>query len=241
LTLDAWLTKHPYLQPLADIHAVIETAADEISIARARIPSWDCYLEDFRAGVPLLNSSRVAIDLESVESVVPLLVEKLVSRFAPSHPGLQYYLGWIAMARHLRPVVDAFSGWRDEDCWLRNYCPTCGAAPAMGQLVGIDPGRLRLLSCGCCHTRWRYRRTGCPFCENEDDHRLSVVAVEGENGLRIDYCEACKGYIKTYNGQGSETVMLADWTSLHLDVIACDRGLKRMAASLYEVALAQCA
>ena len=92
MTLDAWLTKHPYLQPLADIHAVIETAADEISIARARIPSWDCYLEDFRAGVPLLNSSRVAIDLESVESVVPLLVEKLVSRFAPSHPGLQYYL-----------------------------------------------------------------------------------------------------------------------------------------------------
>jgi FdhE protein len=57
--------------------------------------------------------------------------------------------------------------------------------------------------------------------------------VEGEGGLRIDYCEACRGYLKTYDGEGSENVLLADWTSLHLDVIACDRGLKRLAASLY--------
>jgi hypothetical protein len=28
--------------------------------------------------------------------------------------------------------------------------------------------------------------------------------------------------------------MLADWTSLHVDLIASDRGLKRLASSLYE-------
>ena len=28
--------------------------------------------------------------------------------------------------------------------------------------------------------------------------------------------------------------MLSDWSSLHLDLIAHDRGLKRLAASLYE-------
>ena len=105
----------------------------------------------------------------------------------------------------------------------------------MAQLIGTDPGRLRLLACGCCSTRWRYRRTGCPFCEPSDDHRLAVVAVDGEGGLRIDYCETCKGYLKTYNGEGSEGVLLGDWTSLHLDVIARERGLKRLAASLYEL------
>ena len=56
-----------------------------------------------------------------------------------------------------------------------------------------------------------------------------------KNGLRIDYCEDCSGYLKTYDGQGSEAVLLADWTSLHLDILARDRGLKRYAASLYEV------
>jgi len=61
------------------------------------------------------------------------------------------------------------------------------------------------------------------------------MTVEGEEGLRIDYCESCKGYLKTYDGEGSETLLLADWTSIQLDVIACDRGLKRIATSLYEL------
>jgi len=46
--------------------------------------------------------------------------------------------------------------------------------------------------------------------------------------------ESCGGYIKTYNGSGNESLLLADWTSLHLDVITRDRGLHRSAASLYE-------
>jgi FdhE protein len=269
LTLDAWVAKHPYLQPVADLHSQVGAVADGLSISRARIPVWDDYVKDFHAGVPLLNSSHVSIDLGSVETAVRSMVEKLVSRplpgrfavesrdlsvelhrhpdsprravswlidqksFTPSCPGLLYYLGWTLMARYLCPIVAAFGSWRDEEHWLREYCPTCGALPSMAQLAGVDPGRLRLLSCGRCRTRWRYRRTGCPFCEVEDDHQLRALAIEGENGLRLDYCDACTAYLKTYNGEGSEMVMLSDWTSLHLDVIAHDRGLKRLAASLY--------
>jgi len=153
----------------------------------------------------------------------------------PPFPGLLRYLAWTATARFLRPLVNAFDGWREEEQWLRCYCPTCGSPPSMAQLVGNDPGRLRLLSCGCCSTRWRYRRIGCPFCEGADDHRLSALAIEGEKYLRIDYCQFCRAYLKTYDGEGNETFFLADWTSLHLDVIARDRGLKRLASSLYEL------
>ncbi len=150
-----------------------------------------------------------------------------------SSPGLLRYLAWTAMARFLAPVVNAFAGWRDEDRWLRRYCPTCGSLPAMAQLVGVEPGRMRLLSCGCCRTRWQFKRTGCPFCET-DSQRLASVTIEGEPVLRIDHCESCGGYLKTYDGQGDETLWLSDWSSLHLDLIAHDRGLKRLAASLYE-------
>ena len=101
------------------------------------------------------------------------------SRSTPPFPGLLRYLAWTAMARFLRPVVNAFDGWRDEDRWLRRYCPTCGSLPAMAQLVGADPGRKRLLSCGCCGTRWQFKRTGCPFCET-DAQRLASVTIEGE-------------------------------------------------------------
>ncbi len=172
-------------------------------------------------------------DLDSPRKALAWLLDN--DSFTPTNPGLLRYLGWAALACYLRPVVDAFSGWRDEERWLRSYCPTCGALAAMAQLVGTDPGRLRFLSCGCCRSRWRYRRTGCPFCQSVDDHRLAVVAVEGESGLRIDYCDACGGYVKTYEGQGNESVLLADWTSLHLDIIARDRGLMRCAGSLYQL------
>ena len=63
----------------------------------------------------------------------------------------------------------------------------------------------------------------------------SVLAIEGEAGLRIDYCESCRGYLKTYAGEGNESLLLADWTSIHLDLVAQDRGLKPLAASLYKV------
>ena len=155
--------------------------------------------------------------------------------FTPEYPGLLRYLGWTALARHLFPVVVAFGNWRDEERWLRSYCPACGSPPAMAQLVGNDPGRLRFLSCGCCGTQWRFQRTGCPFCENKDDHRLAILSIGGEGGLRLDYCEHCDGYLKTYSGTGNETFLMADWTSLHLDILAHDRGLQRMAGSLYEL------
>jgi len=158
---------------------------------------------------------------------------------ATSSPGLLRYLAWTAMRRYLAPVLQSFAAWRDEDReqkWLRPYCPTCGSGPAMAQLVGKDPGRKRMLVCGGGGTRWQFRRTQCPFCEN-DTQKLSIIAIEGEAGLRIDWCESCRGYLKTYDGEGHEDVLLSDWTSLHLDLVARDRGLERMAASLYALDL----
>ena len=235
---DAWLTEHPYLRPLADLHALIDAAAAEVPIVAAPLPSWDAYERDFHRGVPLLHSEAVVIDWDPAEAALGAMEEKArsspLSALVAADAGLQSLLEWHVVSRFLRDVVPAFSRWRDEEKWLRPSCPTCGAPPAMAQLIGSDPGRMRMLWCGWCHTRWRYRRTGCPFCQTEDDHRLAGFAVEGEGRLRIDYCEQCRGYLKTYVGEGSESLLLADWTSLHLDIVARDRGLKRLAASLYE-------
>ncbi|MGH9222056.1 MAG: formate dehydrogenase accessory protein FdhE [Vicinamibacterales bacterium] len=233
MTQDLWLEGHPYLRPLVDLSAQVDRAAAGIEILDARVPDWEAYRPDFLAGVPLLSSADAAVDLEPGSRMAAALIEQLGDKITPLSDGLLRYLAWTAMARFLRPVVSAFDGWREEERWLRRYCPTCGSLPAMAQLVGTDPGRMRLLSCGCCGTRWQYRRTGCPFCET-DSQRLSSVTIEGESGLRIDHCGSCGGYLKTYDGQGNEMLLLSDWSSLHLDLIAHDRGLKRLAASLYE-------
>ncbi len=177
-----------------------------------------------------LRSEILGQSDDAVRNVVAVLLGKRT--FPSAHSGLLYHLGWNALAKYLRPVTDAFARWRQEECWFRSYCPTCGALPSMGQLVGTDPDRRRYLSCGHCATRWWYRRTGCPFCTDKNNYRLAILAVEGE-ALRIDYCDSCRGYLKTYVGEGDEVIFLADWTSIHLDLIAQDRGLKRLASSLY--------
>jgi len=185
-----------------------------------------------------LAADAAALDLQLQRD--PLAPSRVVAwllgdeSWDPVREGALRSIGWITLSASLRPLVHAFTGWRDPARWVRRYCPTCGALPAMAQLVGVDPGRRRLLACGRCTSQWRYGRTGCPFCESES-HRLTSVGVDGEGGLRIDYCEACRGYVKTYNGQGNEEVLLADWTSLHLDLIARERGLTRAATSLYDL------
>lgn len=156
------------------------------------------------------------------------------SDFTTASPGLLRHFGWSVLARFLRPVVAAFAKWRNEERWHRSHCPTCGSPPAMARLFGEEHGRTRFLVCGACTTQWRYPRSCCPFCER-DTHRLAVISIENESGLRIDWCEACRGYLKTWNGSGDEALLLADWSSLHLDLLALERGLKRTAGSLYEI------
>jgi len=118
---------------------------------------------------------------------------------------------------------------------MRGYCPTLrshsrhGSAGCQGSWTPSIPflGLLR-------NARWGYRRAWCPFCEIEDNHRLAVLVVDGEDALRIEYCR-CGGYLKTYNGEGSEDLLLADRTPLHLDALARDHGLKSYAGSLYRL------
>jgi len=235
MTLDDWLRGHPYLDGVAREHARVAAAVDAVAVPALPLPDWDSYREDFEAGIPLLASGNAAIDLEPAAMAIPQVIDVLRNqRGGAPDESVERYVTWLVSSKALQPLVRAFADWRDEDRWMRRYCPACGSLPAMAQLTGNDPGRKRFLCCGCCRSRWRYARTGCPFCETES-HSLASVGIEGEGGLRIDYCASCRAYLKTYDGQGAEQVLLADWTSLHLDVVARDRGLQRLAASLYEL------
>jgi len=271
LNADGWVAAHEYLRPVAQLRALVDRAAAELQSgtrSAAAAPSRDEYREEFLAGVPLLHSERVVLDLEPAGEMTAALAGAVAAQsppgrvrdeaasldaalrsqpgaprriagwllgddsWSPPSPGLLRYLGWTAAARFLRPVVAAFERSGEDERWGRGYCPTCGAPPAMAHLTEADASRARRMCCGLCDTRWQYPRTKCPFCE-ADAQKLSVVAVEGEAGLRIDYCPSCRGYLKTYAGKGDEALLLSDWSSLHLDLVARDRGFERLAASLY--------
>ena len=153
----------------------------------------------------------------------------------PFSSGLARFLGWRAMERVVRPWRESLALWLADAGWSQAYCPLCGEQPAMAQLVRTQKGRERFLSCGCCGTRWRYLRIACAFCGNNDQDKLEILELEQEEDFRLDVCRECNGYLKTYINEGNESLMLADWSTLHLDVIAAEQGLQRRAHSLYEL------
>ena len=110
-----------------------------------------------------------------------------------------------------------------------------GARPGLALLAPHEAGKRRLLACAVCGTRWSYRRLGCPFCGTEQPDRLDALEIEGEEGVRLDACRACGGYWKTVTADADAAFLLADWSTLHLDVLARERGLERKGASLFEV------
>ncbi len=237
MTLDDWVRAHAFLRPLADFHARVDAAIAAVEPARPDSPDWQAYAADFAAGIPLLASAAAGVDLAPMEDAVAHVTTRVAGGADAADPGFVRCVGWLTIAASLGPLLREFAAWRDEERWMHPLCPACGARPAMAQLAGVDPGRQRLLVCGCCATRWRYARTTCPFCEAAP-HRLASLGIDGEAGLRIDYCESCRAYLKTYNGQGGEDVLLADWTSLHLDLAAEGRGWRRAATSLYSLDIA---
>jgi FdhE protein len=150
--------------------------------------------------------------------------------------GVELFLGWTALARVIRPIVDSFIVWRDESLWNRGYCPTCGSAPGMALLSDAPgSGKVRHLACGLCHTKWSYRRLGCPFCGNESPDSLEIFELEDDPDIRLDVCNECMGYLKTCTRESLGNIVLLDWTTLHLDSIGKGKGYKRIGASLYEL------
>lgn len=166
------------------------------------------------------------------------LVDGAPPERAPAQAGLVRFLGWAALRAALAPQLAAYDAWRGagtSEKWMQGHCPACGSQPAVARLSPGDVMRQRSLICACCGSEWKFRRIGCPHCGNDVSDRLQILEIEGDEPLRIDACEECKGYVKTYAGNDPRHVALADWTTLHLDLVAQERGYTRLGASLVEL------
>jgi len=70
----------------------------------------------------------------------------------------------------------------------------------------------------------------CPFCENRNHKDLQYFSVEGNEVHRIDICNKCKQFIKTIDTRKLDyepDLNLEDITTLHLDILASQKGFKR--------------
>jgi FdhE protein len=145
-----------------------------------------------------------------------------------------------AYSQRLTPLIEAAAdGTLTGAEWTRGYCPICGGWPLLGELRGVELARwLRCIACG---SGWRTQRLRCPYCGNDDYRTLGSLAVEGEVRQRIEVCERCKGYLKVVNAfdpPPAELLAIEDVASMHLDIVAIDRGYQRPGGNGFSIELA---
>lgn len=115
----------------------------------------------------------------------------------------------------------------DPETWLKGICPICGSLPLLS-LLKEEVGK-RFLLCSYCGCQWRIERLFCPFCKNKEQEFLHYFYAEGEETYRIDLCDKCHQYIKAIDLRKIEEVdpFLEDLATLHLDILASEKGYKR--------------
>ena len=129
----------------------------------------------------------------------------------------------------LRPFLErcaeAVRQRADFSTWRQPTCPLCGGAP---ELAALDAHGDRTLICGRCTTEWRFDRGVCPFCRNDD--RQLLPSFRSRDGVyRLDACDVCRRYLKTFDSrQGRRHVLLAvdGIATLPLDAAAMQRGYR---------------
>ena len=130
-----------------------------------------------------------------------------------------------------RPSIEAgreqLRGELDPETWRKGYCPACGSLPTLSLLKG-EEGK-RYLLCSFCGHEWRTDRLFCPACNNRDQESLKYFCGEGEEAFRIDLCDRCHRYIKTidYRNLEESDPCLEDLATLHLDILASNKGYER--------------
>lgn len=115
----------------------------------------------------------------------------------------------------------------DLESWRKVHCPVCGSLPGLSLLKG--EGGMRYSLCSYCGCQWRIDRLSCSVCGSKEQGSLQYFCAEGEEAMRIDLCDKCHHYIKTidYRSLEGSDPYLEDLATLHLDVVAVQKGYTR--------------
>jgi FdhE protein len=133
---------------------------------------------------------------------------------------------WLTLFPTLTAIRVALEPLLGSAEWNRGCCPVCGGWPKLGEFRGLE--QIRWLRCGLCSASWESSRLRCPYCDERDHHQLGYLHVEGEEGKhRAATCDTCRHYTKmcsTLSPMTPPQVLVSDLATLHLDLLAADRG-----------------
>jgi len=134
----------------------------------------------------------------------------------------------------LRPYVEALAeaGVVPDRSRREGHCPVCGGRPIVAVREGdpASPGIYRGLICGLCGALWRFSRTRCPSCLEEEPAKLPLFQAELYPAVRLDACESCRLYVKSIDLELERSALpeVDDLASLPMDLWAVREGYRRI-------------
>ncbi len=228
--------------PLLDLAAAVTPIAAEIPIAVASLTGsatggpGGAEPPQARVAVAPLPEPLIAAGFALAQAGNEARAE-LVEAWLEDPAGPEAVLGfWARVAAG--PVLEAARAaiatpTRDE--WAGAACPACGGlaqvsviAEESGEFMGGSP---RSLVCGRCAGWWTFPRAICTWCMEADPRRLPSFVPDERRAVRIDGCETCGSYVKTFDlrepGAPELVPLVDDVATVALDLWAHDQGLAR--------------
>jgi len=161
-----------------------------------------------------------------------LFIEKIAGEFDIDLPVFKFLI-YESIKPSLILNVERISKENEIKNWHKGYCPVCGSMPDISKL---DKDGRRFLRCSFCNFIWQSERLKCPFCENTDNKKLHYFYAEDHEAYRVDLCDNCNQYIKTVDSRKinyDPFLPVDDIVTIHLDILAQEKGYKRPTASLW--------
>ena len=191
---------------------------------------------------PVLRKLKAAVkknklDLKtSMESMLhgrDEIIGQTASRLETDPDTLKFVLGQLfkplveKQSESLRAVIQKLN-------WKKGYCPVCGSLPVLSYLKGVEGQRW--LVCGLCSHEWRFMRTQCPSCENDNHEKSELCFIEDRSYERAEMCHQCKKYLvgvdlRKYPYDFIPEVAVSGM--MYLDILAQEKGFLPMADSAW--------
>jgi FdhE protein len=150
---------------------------------------------------------EIALNLETQPLILKFILDQLMKPF-------------------IEKSVDITKSLIQNLPWHKGYCPLCGSLPELSFLKGDEGQRwLRFTLCG---HEWRFMRTMCPFCENDDHEKMELYFVEGREHERAELCYQCNRYIVNLDTRKCAEEVITEVAAigmLYLDVLPQGKGV----------------
>jgi FdhE protein len=160
-------------------------------------------------------------------------VDDIASTFETSPLILKFILDQL-MKPFLEKRIDGIESLIQDLSWHKGYCPLCGSFPELSFLKGAEGQRW--LRCGLCGHEWRFMRTKCPFCENDDHEKMELYFVEDREHERAELCYKCNRYIVNIDTRKLAEEVVTEVAAigmLYLDILAQGKGFLPVALSAW--------